>query len=243
MKINKRYINLTFITMIVGFMLAIQFQTTNSEPELRDTRDTWQLRDAIVTEQEIQLNLLNEIKKNDQTLAAYQTVIADKKEDALIDTLDQLKEEAGLTEVSGYGVVIKVKRSFSQDIFGYQSISPDLLQKTINILNQYGASHIAIDNHRYVNTSVIRDINGETKIDGYSLRSLPIEILVLDSDKEEAEKMYNKIIASNLTDLYFLENLDFQVSLTEEEITLPAFDDEIYIDNLEPVDMEEGGNS
>jgi len=243
MRINKKYLNLTFITMIVGFMIAILFRTTNSEPELRDTRDTWQLRDAIVSEQEIQLNLLSEIKKNDQTLAAYQNVISEKKEDALLDTLEQLKEEAGLTEVSGYGVVITVKRSFSQDIFGYKSISPDLLQKTINILNQYGASHISIDGHRYINTSVIRDINGETKIDGYSLRSLPIEILVLDSNQEEAEKMYNKIIASNLTDLYFLENLDFKVSLSEEEITLPAFDDEIYIDELKPVDMVEGGNN
>lgn len=243
MRINKKYLNLTFITMIVGFMIAILFRTTNSEPELRDTRDTWQLRDAIVSEQEIQLNLLSEIKKNDQTIAAYQNVISEKKEDALLDTLEQLKEEAGLTEVSGYGVVITVKRSFSQDIFGYKSISPDLLQKTINILNQYGASHISIDGHRYINTSVIRDINGETKIDGYSLRSLPIEILVLDSNQEEAEKMYNKIIASNLTDLYFLENLDFKVSLSEEEITLPAFDDEIYIDELKPVDMVEGGNN
>ena len=222
-------------------MLAIQFRTTNSEPELRDTRDTWQLRDAIVTEQEIQLNLLAEIKKNDQTLANYQNVIAEKKEDALLDTLDQLKEEAGLTEVSGFGVVIRVNRSFSQDIFGYRSISPDLLQKTINILNQYGASHISIDGHRYINTSVIRDINGETKIDGYSLRSLPIEILVLDNNKEEAQKMYNKIVASNLTDLYFLENLDFQVSLPDDKITLPAFDDEIYINDLKPIEIVEGG--
>lgn len=243
MKTTKKYINFTFITMIIGFMLAIMFQTTNSTPELRDTRDTWQLRDAIVSEQEVQLNLLSEIKKNDQTIANYQTQIAEKKESALLDTLEQLKEEAGLTEVSGYGISITIKKAFSQDIFGYRSISPDLLQKTINILNQYGASNIAINGHRYVNTSVIRDINGETKIDGYSLRNLPLEILAISTSKEEALKMYNKLIASNLSDLYFLENLKIEIALKEEEIRLPAFDDSIDVSELYPVDYTEGGNN
>lgn len=243
MKINNKYINFTFITMIIGFMLAIQFQTTNSTPELRDTRDTWQLRDAIVTEQEVQLNLLSEIKKNDQTIANYQTMIAEKKESALLDTLENLKEEAGLTEVAGYGVSLTIKKAFSQDIFGYRSISPDLLQKTINILNQYGASNIAINGHRYINTSVIRDINGETKIDGYSLRSLPLEVLAIETSKEEALKMYNKLIASNLSDLYFLENLTIEITLKEEKIILPAFSDSIDVSELYPVDLIEGGNN
>ena len=36
---DKKKISMTVITLIIGFMTAIQFQTVN-EPIVRDTRDT-----------------------------------------------------------------------------------------------------------------------------------------------------------------------------------------------------------
>ena len=47
-------------------------------------------------------------------------------------------------------------------------ISPDLLKRLINELNDMMPQNISIDEQRVINTTVIRDINGETKIDGYT---------------------------------------------------------------------------
>src|SRR5690606_41277358 len=44
-----------------------------------------------------------------------------------------------------------------------QTVSPITLKRLINELNMYGAKHISIDGERLVNTTVIRDINGEDR--------------------------------------------------------------------------------
>ena len=48
-------------------------------------------------------------------------------------------------------------------------------------------------NNRLINTSVIREINGETKVDGYSLDQIPITIKVGVEDIKTAEELYNRI--------------------------------------------------
>jgi uncharacterized protein YlxW (UPF0749 family) len=53
---NKNIYIFTLIAILIGFMLAIQFQTTK-EPVLRDTRDAWELREAIKRELEVQAEL------------------------------------------------------------------------------------------------------------------------------------------------------------------------------------------
>ena len=49
---------MTVITFIIGFMIAIQFQTVK-EPVVRDTRDTWQLREDLVKEKELYLKFIS----------------------------------------------------------------------------------------------------------------------------------------------------------------------------------------
>ena len=44
---DKKYISMAFITLIIGFMMAIQFQTVK-EPVVRDTRNTWELREDLL---------------------------------------------------------------------------------------------------------------------------------------------------------------------------------------------------
>ena len=48
---GKNYISMSVITLIIGVMMAIQFQTVK-EPVVRDTRDTFELREDLVKEKE-----------------------------------------------------------------------------------------------------------------------------------------------------------------------------------------------
>ena len=58
---GKNYISMSVITLIIGVMLAIQYQTVK-EPVVRDTRDTFELREDLVKEKERYLSLSREIE-------------------------------------------------------------------------------------------------------------------------------------------------------------------------------------
>ena len=132
--------NLSFIVIsaVIGFMVAIQFQSVQ-EPVERDTRDIWQLREALLKEKELQSNLLNEIRSIEETLSAYESKRKQSKEQALRDTLQELKKEAGMTEVQKPGIILTVEPVLEEFQLGApitEGISPELLKRLVNELNR-----------------------------------------------------------------------------------------------------------
>lgn len=239
-KIN---ISFTLIATVVGFMIAIQFQTVK-KPVERDTRDVWQLREALLKEKELQSDLLGEIRSNEEKLSAYESKRKQSKEQVLKDTLQELKIEAGLTEVTGPGITLQIEPVIEDVQLGARVtrvVSPELLKRLLNELNMYEAKYVAIDGQRIINTTVIRDINGDTKIDGHTIRSLPIEIKVGVSDMNIAEKISNRMKVSKARDEFFTESLRLNISTPNSTITIPAYDNSIRIKYMEPI--KEGGSS
>jgi uncharacterized protein YlxW (UPF0749 family) len=105
----------------------------------------------------------------------------------------------------------------------------------------YEAKYVAIDGRRIINTTVIRDINHETKIDGYTIKTMPIKVVVGVDDNITAEKLYNRMKVSKSTEEFFIENLKLTISKPVQNVTVPAYDNSIRIRYMEPV--KEGGNS
>jgi len=244
-KVDNKKINVSFtlIAVLVGFMIAIQFQTVK-KPVERDTRDIWQLRDAILKEKELQSNLLSEIRSNEEKLAAYESKRKQSKEQALSDTLKELKLEAGLSEITVPGIKLKIEPVIEEIKIGTpvnRVIPPELLTRLLNELNMYEAKYVAIDGKRIINTTVIRDINMETKIDGHTIERLPIEVVVGVDDNSTAEKLYNRMKVSKATEEFFIENLRLSISKPIPNLTVPAYDDSIRIRYMEPA--KEGGDS
>jgi len=243
--VDKPKVNLSFtlIAALVGFMIAIQFQTVK-KPVERDTRDVWQLREALLKEKELQSNLLSEIRSNEEKLSAYESKREQSKEQALKDTIQELKAEAGLTEITGPGITLLIEPVIEDVKLGTpvkNSVSPELLKRLLNELNMYEAKYVAIDGQRVINTTVIRDINGETKIDGHAIKGLPIEIKVGVEDTNTAEKLSNQMKVSKARDEFFSESLRLTVSTSNPAITIPAFDHSIRVMYMEPI--KEGGDS
>jgi len=243
--VDKPKINISFtlIATVVGFMIAIQFQTVK-KPVERDTRDVWQLREALLKEKELQSDLLGEIRSNEEKLSAYESKRKQSKEQVLKDTLQELKIEAGLTEVTGPGITLQIEPVIEDVQLGARVtrvVSPELLKRLLNELNMYEAKYVAIDGQRIINTTVIRDINGDTKIDGHTIRSLPIEIKVGVSDMNIAEKISNRMKVSKARDEFFTESLRLNISTPNSTITIPAYDNSIRIKYMEPI--KEGGSS
>ena len=239
---DKKKISMTVITLIIGFMTAIQFQTVN-EPVIRDTRDTWQLREDLVKEKELYLRLIREIRSNEEKIEKYETERLESKEQALIETLRELKAEAGLEKYEGPGIVINILPVSEDLLLGetVEPIPPYLIHRLINELNRFGAADISIEDQRWINTSVIRDINGKTKMDGYSLDSFPIEVKVAVDNMDMAEKLYNRMQVSDSAEEFFIQNFRLSISTPQPKVTIPAYRDEIKIRNMELGDTEKGG--
>lgn len=226
-------------------MIAIQFQTVK-KPVERDTRDIWQLREALLKEKGLQTNLLKEIRSNDEKLDSYESKKKQSKEETLKNTLQELKVEAGMTEVTGPGIILKIEPVMENIKLGepiIKIISPDLLKRLINELNMYEAKVISIDGQRVINTTVIRDINSDTKIDGHTIKSLPIEVKVIAETRQKAEKLYNRMQGSKSTEEFFIDNLRLTISPPSENITIPAYDNPIHIRYMQPVKETKGGSS
>ncbi|MGM9925285.1 MAG: DUF881 domain-containing protein [Bacillus sp. (in: firmicutes)] len=228
---NKR--GFIFVSTIIGFMLAIQFQVIK-EPEARDTRDTWQLKSDLLNEQKLHVQLTKNITQLEQQLALYETERKTSREQALESAVAELKEEAGLTEMEGEGVIITIEAISDESLLmePADSISPDLLKRLINELNRYDAEHISINGQRVINTTVIRDINGVTKIDGYALDTFPIEIKVIT---EDAELLRDRLKVAQAIEEFFIENLSLNISRPLSTVTVPAYSSSITIKQMEPV--------
>ncbi len=240
--VDKKKVSMTVISLIIGFMTAIQFQTVN-EPVIRDTRDTSQLREDLVKEKELYLSLVREIRSNEEKIEKYETERGESKEQVLIETLNEFKAEAGLVEYLGPGIVINIVPINEELLLGktVEPISPYLLHTLINELNQFGASEISIADQRWINTSVIRDINGITKMDGFPLDRFPIEVKVAVDHIDTAEKLYNRMQVSNSTEEFFVQNFRLSISTPQSKVSLPAYKGTIAIRNMELVDTEKGG--
>lgn len=240
---KKKIGSFTLVAAIIGFMIAIQFQTVK-KPVERDTRDIWQLREDMLKEKELQSNLLKEIRSNEEKLSAYESKRKQSKEQVLRGTLDELKAEAGLTNISGPGIILTIEPVYEEIKLGEPvttGVSPDLLKRLLNELNMYEAKQVSIDGQRIINTSVIRDINKETKIDGHTVRDLPIEVKVVTDNMDTAEKLYNRMQVSKSAEEFFIDNLRLKVSEPKPDIKVPAYGNPIRIRNMEPT--EKGGKS
>ncbi|RHW36563.1 DUF881 domain-containing protein [Neobacillus notoginsengisoli] len=226
-------------------MVAIQFQTVK-EPVERDTRDIWQLRQDLLKEKKLQSDLLTEIRSTEEKLAGYESKRTHRKETVLKDTLEELKTEAGLSEITAPGIILTIEPVFEEFMLGEpagSSISPDLLKRLLNELNMYEAKVISVDGQRVINSTVIREVSAETRIDGHRLVSLPIEVKVAAESMMEAEKLSNRMKASQSAEEFFIENLKLTVSDPMPEITFEAYSNKIRTNNMKPANADEGGDS
>ncbi|WP_404449992.1 DUF881 domain-containing protein [Sutcliffiella horikoshii] len=237
---DKRKFSFTIVTVIVGLMIAIQFQTVQ-QPIIRDTRDTWQLRSDLNREQEIQSQIIQEIRKYDKILQDYSKERDESKGAIVRETLEELKVEAGLTEMKGPGIKMTIKPLFDEDVLGniQENISADLLRRFVNELNSYGVEEISIANQRIVSNTIIREINGRTKVNNAWIPNANFEIIVITSDPT---KLYNRLQVSRAMDEFAIENLLLEVSTPINEVTVPAYDEQIRVKHMEAVKTGKEGN-
>ena len=219
---KKKYVNLTIVSFIIGFMLFVQYNTVQN-PTIRDTKDSWEIRNDLLEEQKRHSNLLTSIQDVNEKIKQYDG--ADQNpEQILQQTITELQQHSGGLPVTGPGFTISIKPSFDVIQFGYEveSIPPMLLTRLVNELNRNGATEIEIGGERLTFWTAIRDINGNTTVNGRILGKANTEIKVITSSYEQAKKLYNYILASSLVDEFFIDNLMLEVTEVVEDLTISS---------------------
>ncbi len=214
----------TIITFLIGFMIAIQFQTTK-EPLIRDTRDVRELRKELIAEQEKRQQLNVEIHKAERILAKYNELIENREDgitDVLSEQIAELRKEAGLEEKTGKGLVITISPLESGQPFGYERRipSPEVFRYLVNELNIYGAEDIAVENERIISTSAFRDVNHITYLNSRRLPPPPLEVKVLARDPEILQ---NHMVVSDSVEYFEINGFSLTFE-QRDEITLPAYE-------------------
>lgn len=204
-------------------MLAVQYNTVQ-DPAERTTVDIWEIRQQLFAEQEQHSELLTAISELTETVNKYEDAEFDNPEVLLQQTVDQLKERAGMLPVEGPGLTLTVGSSPELIGLGYEikPVSPELLIRLINDLNRYNARAIEVDDKRLSYNSAIRDINGKTTINSEAIQNTDIEINIITFTYEQAEKMKNHLLASTFQDEFYIDNLVLTIHEAEQNILIDS---------------------
>jgi len=225
---KKLYIRITFVMFILGIMIAVQYNTVQ-KPTERDTRDIWAIKEELANEKDRHSALLAEIQSLNEVIKKYETDEAQNPELILKETVNDLKTQAGLTNVVGPGLILRIEPAMELMEMGYEikEISPDLLIQLTNDIFMNKGTQIVIDGNRIVQTSAIRDINGQTTINRTPIGKPPIEIQVGTSTLEHAKMLHNYLLASSFNDSFYLENLKLVVEEPTNRLSITLYEGEL----------------
>lgn len=224
----------TAILFVIGFMSATQYNTVNTDNS-RDYRDTWEIRQQLSREKQVHSDLLSEIGLLDDTLAKYSDKATEDPQAVLKETVEDLRRSAGLSQIKGPGIELEVSPSLEAVALGSEitEIPPDLLIRLVNEINRFDGIELAIAGERVVNTTAIRDINGYTTVNTAPISTPPLTIAITSKSMEEARKLYSYLSASTIHEDFYIDDLTIAISEPQEQLTLPAFDEEIQMGYLE----------
>lgn len=221
MMTKKMYRNITIISFIIGFMLAVQYNTIQ-KPTERNTSDIWEIRQEISAEKSRHSELLSSISSVSAIVDKYEDDEFGNPELILQQTVDELKKQAGILPISGPGLSLTIEPAPELVQFGYEikPISPDLLIRLINDLYRYDAAAIEVDGKRLTYNSAIRDINGKTTINSEAIDKTNIKINVITQSLEQAEKLQNHLLASTFPDEFYIDNLVLSVQDVKKNVRI-----------------------
>ncbi|TWT28106.1 DUF881 domain-containing protein [Planomicrobium sp. CPCC 101110] len=236
---KKIFSRFSIILFVIGLMMAVQYNTIN-EPDSRDTRDVWEIRQELSVEKQLHSELLSEISQMDSTLEKYEAASEASPEQALKETVEELRSLAGLTEAAGPGIEVSIEPSPEAVALGQniEGISPDLLIRFVNSVNSFNNLEVSIDGNRLVNTSAIRDINGKTTVNANPIQTPPFTAKIVAGSTEDAEKLYNYLLSSPLLDDFYIDDLVVTVSEPKDDMVVEAYDGEISYQHLKEAEGE-----
>lgn len=231
--------------LIIGVMLAIRFQPI-PEKEVRETRDMWEIRLQLQNEQHKQQELHAELNELKSIQSQYESASEYEQIRALNDSIETLKEKAGLTQINEPGILIEI---FPEEVTEKDAeqieemvtleLTAELLHRLINELNSYGATHIAINNERMTNMTAIRPVGDHIHMNQRPLAANPLIVKVTSSDPD---RLLSYMEVSQSRNEFNMHNIQFELKRTRD-VNIPAYSDDINLEHVKIIEEDEAGGN
>ncbi|MFD1677314.1 DUF881 domain-containing protein [Alicyclobacillus fodiniaquatilis] len=207
----------TAICVALGFMLSAQI---SSRPSYSGQSTSYidlrtQVQEAA---QEHQL-LEDDISKARAQLDEYQAAggSSSRLQQVLKGDEKSVEQEAGITPVSGPGIVITIQDAPTsvadpQAVATFQSEADQFIAEIVNDLFGNGATAISVNGHRLVTTSSIRMVSGLSGIGAVHVNGHPIAEPYVISAVGNIADMKAALTVNQLAELYPIMGESYQVA-------------------------------
>jgi uncharacterized protein YlxW (UPF0749 family) len=232
---------LFIIFTVLGVVIAVQFRSTlyANKQKASSSLDAERLIARLNDEQQLREEFRTEIENNIQKRESYlQAFLSDKDDGRLREDWERIRLIAGLTDVKGPGIVMKL-----DDAIARQNVDPSALiihdqdiRIILNELKKAGAQAISINGERIVAMSE-QVCAGPTIMINKNRYPVPYVINAIG----DPDILYESLYASERIS-YMLED-QIRIDITKsQEVTIPRYsrsdDVDSFISHLEVVDNE-----
>lgn len=179
---------LSATALILGLMIGLAW-VTNQERQRNIPNISEAVKFGSIDMQRANLEMQSEVKGLRAQLAKFEKAASTKNTDNELveESLQKYRVAAGLTELTGPGIVVTLLDSKRKDIFASEGIIHDVdILRVVNELWAAGAEAIAINGQRVVAGTAFRCVGPVIQIN-YVATSPPVRIQAL-GDREELYK-------------------------------------------------------
>ncbi|MHB1485286.1 MAG: DUF881 domain-containing protein [Saccharofermentanales bacterium] len=209
------------VCVILGILVSLQLKSINTAQNLQlsNNKRLNEIQEELIVQTRINRDLSDRYEKLNEYVKAVenQTVEADDTLKRIMDEKTNAEIFAGLTEVSGSGVVINLLAGTDS------SIRDSDIRSVVNELRAAGAQAISINEERMVATSEVREAGNYIVINGKQFPSNSQFIIKAIARADDLERAITMV--SGVGDVLQLYNVDFKI-VKSDKITIPRLRDD-----------------
>jgi uncharacterized protein YlxW (UPF0749 family) len=177
MKVKGNHLILSFVCIVLGFMISFSYQLTKSgdKEENGITNRQWEreyeYRNTLISQEEVNRNLQQELFEKQEKVRQAEENLANQEQVFfnLVEDVEKLRMYVGEIEVRGNGVEVTLEDASyvpTEANANNYIVHEGHIQKTINELLISGANAIAINGQRIFHDSYISCIGPVVSVDG-----------------------------------------------------------------------------
>lgn len=244
MRKNKKW-ELFFVALVLTALIVQGWTSRTAETTETDSEVEVQRLESEIAGLQEQLDQLNqEIAAIDQEIETEKNRISmiDSEREGLLNQIAAEEKEAGLREIEGQGLTIKItepERPYVQgETTAFLVYNPEYILSLISEINQANVEGIAINNNRFTNYSSLRrnqdclllDQNLLCDLDGSALTTITLTMV------GSAEEIMDRIDFQGSTLGYLRDSIGLSIVLEAGPVYLQKVDrlpDQEYVEALE----------
>ncbi|MBM6618543.1 DUF881 domain-containing protein [Bacillus suaedaesalsae] len=177
MKVKGKYVILSFVCLVLGFMISFSYQLTKTENQEENvlTDKQWQreyeYRNTLISQEEVNRKLQQELFEKQERVRELEENLADEEQVLfnLVEDVEKLRMYVGEVKVKGKGIEVTLADSSyvpDQANVNNYIVHERHIQSVINELLVSGANAIAINGQRIFHNSFILCIGPVVSVDG-----------------------------------------------------------------------------